>query len=211
MIRVTSAISTLWTRKFRHSKSSVYRWYPQLHRHRFVYDTYRTMKATWSRHGWVHMFITHCPTVTLQLHNFDLLRLCRTSIVSALLRGNWQDFNWQDASRGPSAIAELLVKILSPAKWMIYLQWSDASQLKCLAILLVSLITIHISDCQFSDIHILQGSVAIYLKCGGIRKYEFAANLPLSLVYAWVVLCFHILINIHKFDVWFILLKYCFL
>ena len=30
-------------------------------------------------------------------------------IVSALLRDSWQDFNWHDASRGPSAIAELLV------------------------------------------------------------------------------------------------------
>jgi len=30
-------------------------------------------------------------------------------IVSALLRGNWQDFNRHDASRGPSAIAKLLV------------------------------------------------------------------------------------------------------
>ena len=30
-------------------------------------------------------------------------------VVSALLRGNWQDFNWHDASRRPSAIAELLV------------------------------------------------------------------------------------------------------
>jgi len=30
-------------------------------------------------------------------------------VVSALLHGNWQDFNWHDASRGPSAIAELLV------------------------------------------------------------------------------------------------------
>jgi len=30
-------------------------------------------------------------------------------VVSALLRGSWQDFNWHDASRGPSAIAELLV------------------------------------------------------------------------------------------------------
>jgi len=29
-------------------------------------------------------------------------------VVSALLHGNWQDFNWHDASRGPSAIAELL-------------------------------------------------------------------------------------------------------
>jgi len=30
-------------------------------------------------------------------------------IVSALLRGNWQDFNRHDASRGPSATAKLLV------------------------------------------------------------------------------------------------------
>ena len=66
-------------RKFRHSKSSVYMWYPQLVRGRFVYDTYRTMEKTRSRHGWVHMFITHCPIVTLQLHNFDLFRTCRTS------------------------------------------------------------------------------------------------------------------------------------
>ena len=29
-------------------------------------------------------------------------------VVSALLRGSWQDFNWHDASRGPSAIAELV-------------------------------------------------------------------------------------------------------
>ena len=73
------------------------------------YDTYRTMEATRPRHGWVHMFIRHCPTVTLQFHNFDLFRTCRTSVVSALLCGNWQDFNLHDASRGPSAIAELLV------------------------------------------------------------------------------------------------------
>jgi len=66
------------------------------------------MKAIRTRHGWVHMFITHRPTLTLQLRNFDLFSTCRT-IVSALLRGNWQDFNWHDASRGPSAIAELLV------------------------------------------------------------------------------------------------------
>jgi len=45
----------------------------------------------------------------------------------------------------------------------------------------LSLITIYISDChQFSDIHISQGSVAIYLRRGGIFKHEFVANLPLS-------------------------------
>ena len=77
-------------------------------RSRFVYDTYKTMEATRSRRGWVHVFITHRPTLTLQLHNFDLFRLV-VQVVSALLRGSWQDFNWHDASRGPSAIAELLV------------------------------------------------------------------------------------------------------
>jgi len=36
----------------------------------------------------------------------------------------------------------------------------------------LSLITMHISDCcQFSDIHISQGSVATYLRCRGIFKY----------------------------------------
>jgi len=34
---------------------------------------------------------------------------------------------------------------------------------------------------QFSDIHISQGSVAPYLRRGGIFKHRFVANLPLSL------------------------------
>ena len=79
VVRVTWAISALWTLKFHHSKLSVYRRYSQVVRNRFVYDTYRTVEATWSRHGWVHMFITHRPTLTLQLNNFDLFRTCRTS------------------------------------------------------------------------------------------------------------------------------------
>jgi len=66
-------------RKFHHNKSSVYRWYPQHVHGRFVYDTYKTMKTTRLRHGWVHMFITHRLTLTLQLYNFDLFRTCRTS------------------------------------------------------------------------------------------------------------------------------------
>ena len=46
----------------------------------------------------------------------------------------------------------------------------------------LSLITMHISDCcQFSGIHISQGSVATYLRCGGTVKYEFVGNLPVSL------------------------------
>ena len=44
------------------------------------------------------------------------------------------------------------------------------------------LITTRISDwCHFSDIHILQGSVATCLKPGGIFKHKFVANFLLSL------------------------------
>jgi len=47
----------------------------------------------------------------------------------------------------------------------------------------LSLIAIHISDYQqFSDIHISQGSVATYSRCGGIFKHDFVANLLLSLL-----------------------------
>ena len=51
--------------KFRHSKSSVYRWYPQLVRGRFVYDTYTATKAISS---WLiaHVYYTlpYCNTLT---------------------------------------------------------------------------------------------------------------------------------------------------
>ena len=86
------------------------RWYTQLVCGRFVYDTSKTMEATRSRHGWVHMFITHWPIVTLHF----ITSICSglvVQVVSALLRDNWQDFNWHYASRVPSAIAELLVYI----------------------------------------------------------------------------------------------------
>jgi len=75
-------------RKFRHSKSSVYRWYPQLVRGRFVYDTYRTVEATRSRHGWVHMFMTHFSTVTLSNFITSICSGLVVQVVSALLRGN---------------------------------------------------------------------------------------------------------------------------
>ena len=45
------------------------------------------------------------------------------------------------------------------------------------------LIAIRISEwCHFSDIHISQGSVATRLKCGGMFKHEFVANLLPSLL-----------------------------
>jgi len=46
-------------------------------RSRFVYDTYKITETTRLRYGWVHMFITHRLTVTLQLNfGFYLAMLC---------------------------------------------------------------------------------------------------------------------------------------
>jgi len=44
-----------------------------------------------------------------------------------------------------------------------------------------SLLQLLLEHCDFLNIDISQGSVAIYLRCGGIFKYAFVANLPLSL------------------------------
>jgi len=35
----------------------------------------------------------------------------KNHIIPSIRFGNWQDFNWHDASRGPSAIAEFLVQL----------------------------------------------------------------------------------------------------
>ena len=68
-------------RKFRHSKSSVYRWYPQVIDDRFVYDTYRTMEATRSRHGWVHMFITWYLKLWLCYRNLTSISNCLVELI----------------------------------------------------------------------------------------------------------------------------------
>ena len=52
----------------------------------------------------------------------------------------------------------------------------------------LSLITIHISDCrQFTDIHILQGSVSTYLSCGGIFKYFTAESVSEKKFENWLI------------------------
>ena len=66
-------------RKFRHSKSSVYRWYTQFDRGRIVYDIW----DNGSRLGRVMvectLFMTHCLRLNLQLHAISLVRTCRIS------------------------------------------------------------------------------------------------------------------------------------
>jgi len=63
----------------------------------------RTMEATRSHHCWVHMFITHQPTVTLQLHNFDLFRTCRTSSFCTVA---WQLARFQLTRRNARSLGD---------------------------------------------------------------------------------------------------------
>ena len=44
-----------------------------------------------------------------------------------MLRGNWQDFNWHDASRRPSAIAELLVLFYMAIVSWPYIPWRHST------------------------------------------------------------------------------------
>jgi len=44
-----------------------------------------------------------------------------------------------------------------------------------------SLLQLLLEHCDFVNIDISQGSVATYLRCGGIFKHKFVANLPVSL------------------------------
>jgi len=66
---------------------------------------------------------------------------------------------------------------------MITLHWNCHKNLKYLPTVPCdfSLITIFVSNWRlFSDITILQGSVAMHLRCGGIFSYGFTANLLLN-------------------------------
>jgi len=63
-----------------------------------VDDTRTTVDESW-------LFTTSRSTVTLQLRYCDLLRICCTACFYSR-----QDFDRHGASRGPSAVAELLVR-----------------------------------------------------------------------------------------------------
>jgi len=79
VVRSCEQILQCGLRKFRHSKSSVYRLYIQFDRCRFVYDTW----DNGSRLGRVMddctLFMTHCLRLNLQIHTISLVRTCRIS------------------------------------------------------------------------------------------------------------------------------------
>ena len=71
---------------------------------------YRAMlRMRGTRHGPVSVCLTVSVTSRCSTNTAKRRITQTTPVVSALLLRNWQDFNWHDASRGPSAIAELLV------------------------------------------------------------------------------------------------------
>jgi len=84
-------------------------------RSRFVYDTYKKMEATRMRHGWVHMFITHRPTVTLHLHNFDLFLTCRTSSFCTVA---WQLARFQLTRRIARSLGDSWASCFPWAQWV---------------------------------------------------------------------------------------------
>jgi len=68
----------------------------------------------WKRLEWVTVECTCLLHISPPKPSNFITSICSglvVQLVSALLRGNWQDFNWQDASRGPSAIAQLFVEL----------------------------------------------------------------------------------------------------
>jgi len=60
-------------------KSSVDRWYTQLVRGRFVYDTWDNDSDSVASRLRAHTFMTHCLRLNLQLHTIGLVRTCRIS------------------------------------------------------------------------------------------------------------------------------------
>jgi len=110
VVRVTGAISTFWTSKILPQQVVGIQVIFTTRPWSVCYDTYKTMEATRSRQGWVHMSITHRPTVTLQLHNFDLFRTCRTNSFCTVA---WQLARFQLTRR----IARSLCDSWASCKW----------------------------------------------------------------------------------------------
>ena len=77
-------------------------------RRRFVYDTWDNGSRLDRVMVEFTLSITHCLRLNLQIHTIDLVRTCRISSFCTVAL-ELANFNWHDASRGPSAIAELLV------------------------------------------------------------------------------------------------------
>jgi len=100
VVRVTWAVSALWTSNISLQQVVIIQVhplpFPQLVRGRFVYDTSRTMQATRSRHGWVHIFFTYCLQLNFQLHTIDLVKTCRTITFCTVA---WQLARYQLARR----------------------------------------------------------------------------------------------------------------
>ena len=67
------------------------------------------------------MFITHCPTVTLQLHNFDLFRTCRTSSLCTVA---WQLARFQLTRRIARSLGDSRASCIEEiVVFRLYVKW----------------------------------------------------------------------------------------
>ena len=108
-------------RKFRHSKSWVYRWYTQLVCGRFVYDTWDNGSQLDRVMVECTLSITHCLRLNLQLHTIDLVRTCIRSFCTVA----WQLARFQLTRRiarslGDSWASCFSVVFLLLTKLMLY-------------------------------------------------------------------------------------------
>ena len=96
LVRLIEQFLHCGLRKFRHNKSSVYRWYTQLDRRRFVYDTWDNGSRLSRVMVECTLSIAHCLRLNLQLHTSDLVRTCR---ISSFCTVAWQLARFQLARR----------------------------------------------------------------------------------------------------------------
>ena len=88
------------------SQSSVYRYYQQTRRRSACGLHLRRSSASWLN-AQVCYTMVDCNLLTPLLRFFSGL----VQVVPTLVCSSWQDFDWHVASRGPSAVVELLVII----------------------------------------------------------------------------------------------------
>ena len=94
----------------------------------FINKLTRTIEATRLHHGWVHMFITQRPTVTVQLHNFDLFRTCHTSSFCTVV---WQFSRLQLTRRIAQSLGDSWASCLGCPKCLIALVLNDVDLPYC--------------------------------------------------------------------------------
>jgi len=82
-----------------------------------LFLTPETMRATRSRRGWVHMFMTHCFLLNLQRHTIDLVKTCR---ISSFCTVAWQLAKFQLTRRIARSLGDSWASSLYPCSAVLW-------------------------------------------------------------------------------------------